>query len=68
MQTPLVIPTEPAEGLHWIVRRWGSGSRRPKVMWPTKDGAIAEAMRLAAIHRGVRFNVYACTLVQRVLR
>jgi hypothetical protein len=67
-ETPVVTPTEPAEDLHWIVRRWGSGSRRPKIMHPTEAAALAEATRLATVNRGIRFNVYACTLVQRVLK
>jgi hypothetical protein len=67
-QAPVATPTEPAENFHWIVRRWGSGSRRPKVMHPTEEAAIAEATRLAAANRGVRYNVYECRLVRRVLK
>lgn len=67
MQKP-VVPTSPREDLHWLVRRWGSGSRRPKVMHPTREAAIAEATRLATYSPGVRFNVYECRVVQRVLK
>ncbi len=55
------IPANP-KGPHWIVMKMSPGPRQASRTYfrhMTEEGAVAEAQRLASVHRGERFSVYA---------
>lgn len=55
----------PAAAFHVV---WGQGRRGPRYRHGTREQAMAEAQRLAALDPGRRFDVFACVPAGSVKR
>lgn len=56
----------PAAAAFHIV--WAVGRRGPRYRHPTREAAMAEADRLAALDHGRTFEVFACVAAGKVTR